>query len=112
MLPGKEYGAPSIMLGALVFVHFLARNMYFAYSNGLYDNPVAFVGAFYSEGRKMTASPFTMMGVLGTQMLALVSGQCFARFMWAFGDDQHVSMIAAECQVKAVGFIIEYLKKG
>lgn len=95
---GKEYGAPSIMLGALVFVHFLARNMYFAYSNGLYDNPVAFVGAFYSEGRKMTASPFTMMGVLGTQMLALVSGQCFARFMWGFGDDQHVSMIAAECQ--------------
>lgn len=95
---GKEYGAPSIVLGAMVFIHFLARNMYFAYSNGLYDNPVAFVGAYYSDGRKVTASPFTIAGVLATQVFALIAGQHFAKFVWQFGDQLHLDAISGECQ--------------
>lgn len=95
---GKEFGAPSVMLGAMVFVHFLARNAYFAYSQGLYDNPVAFAGAFYSGGRKLSASPFTMIGVVGTQIMALMAGQCFAKLVWSFADQVHVDAIAAECQ--------------
>lgn len=94
---GSEYGAPSIVLGLLVFIHFFLRNMYFAYANKLYDNPVAFLGAYYAEGRKITASPFTVMGVLATQILALLTGQCFAKFVWQFGDQVHIDAIAAEC---------------
>lgn len=92
---GKEYGP--IILGALVFIHFLARNVYFAYSNRLYDNPVAFVGAYYSEGRKISASPFTIAGVLATQIGALLAGQAFAKFVWSFGDEAHIEAIGAEC---------------
>jgi len=94
---GAEYGAPSGVLYSMIFIHFLLRNMYFAYANTLYDNPVAFLGAYYSEGRKMTNSAFKIMGVLATQVMALIAGQCFARFIWQFLDHAHVHAISAEC---------------
>lgn len=94
---GKEFGAPSIVLGLLVFVHFVLRNMYMSYANDLYDNPVAFLGAYYAEGRKVSASPFKIMGVYATQILALLAGQSFAKFVWQFGDKAHIDAITAEC---------------
>jgi len=95
---GAEFGAPSLMLGSLVFIHFFIRNMYFAYANNLYDNPVAFVNGYYAAGRKVTISIFTVVGILGTQIAALIAGQFFAKFVWQFTDDAHVDAIGAECQ--------------
>jgi len=94
---GGEFGAPSIVLLFFVFLHFLLRNMYFTHANKLYDNPVAFAGAYYAEGRKMPADPFTIMGVFATQMIALLTGQMFSKNLWAFLDPAHVEAIAVEC---------------
>lgn len=96
-LTTQQYGIRSLQLGASVSIYYLLRYFYFTRFK-LYDSPVTFLTLYYERERKITATILDIVTVVGTQLLALSTGQQFARFVWQHADKIHVNALQTECR--------------